>query len=68
MAIKNDVPNELRPYFLIRNELSVHQNQIFRGRRVLVPVSVRKKLSDLAHEGHLGIQTTNEIAMFLLVA
>ena len=55
---KKDIPPLMNPYFQIREELSVHQEQIFRGKKVVVPVSLRPKVIDLAHECHQGIQRT----------
>ncbi|XP_039676230.1 uncharacterized protein K02A2.6-like isoform X2 [Perca fluviatilis] len=48
----------LQPYFKIRHELSVKDNLVFRGSRLVVPVSLRSTLISLAHEGHQGIVRT----------
>ncbi|KAF7646635.1 hypothetical protein LDENG_00184420, partial [Lucifuga dentata] len=45
----------LQPYFKIRHELSVKDDLVFRGARLVVPVSLRCTLIALAHEGHQGI-------------
>ena len=55
---KKDVPEELRPYFGIRHELSIHKEQLLRGRRIIVPTRLRDELIHLAHESHMGIQRT----------
>ena len=55
---KRDIPANLRPYFLIQDELSLHDHQILRGMRIVAPVSMRDELIDLAHESHMGIQKT----------
>ena len=55
---KEKIPPDLMSYFQVREELSLHQNHILRGRKVIVPVSLRPKVIDLAHECHQGIQRT----------
>lgn len=49
-----------RPYFKIRNELSVQDSLVFRRSRLVVPVSLRDTLISLAHEGHQGIVRTKQ--------
>lgn len=51
---------ELRPYFHVRNELSVQNDCVFRGSRLVVPVSLRRILVNLAHEGNQGIVRTKQ--------
>ena len=51
----HDVNNELRPYYMKRGELSLHDNVIMWGLRVVLPLKFRARvLSDL-HNGHPGI-------------
>ena len=58
---KQNLPENLAPFFQVRDELSVHGSLITRGPdRVVVPVSLRPRLVDLAHEGHQGIVRTKQ--------
>ncbi len=50
----------LRPYFQVRDELSVQKNYVFIGSRLLVPDSIRHILVNLAHDGHQGIVHTKQ--------
>ncbi len=54
------VNKALRPYFQVRDELSVQKNYVFRGSRLLVPVSLRHILVNLAHDGYHGIVRTKQ--------
>ncbi|XP_023806938.1 uncharacterized protein K02A2.6-like [Oryzias latipes] len=50
----------LQPYFKIRHELSVQDSLVFRGSRLVVPISLRSTLVALAHEGHQGVVRTKQ--------
>lgn len=54
------VSSVLQPYFKIRHELSMKDSLVFRGSRLVVPVSLRSTLIALAHEGHQGIVRTKQ--------
>ena len=53
---KSDVPECLRSYFDLRDELVVQGNLIFKGSRLLVPACMRKELMAVAHSTHIGIE------------
>ena len=55
---KQHYSDKLRPFFLLRNELSFISGVLFRGERIVVPDSMQGKIFELAHEGHLGIVRT----------
>lgn len=50
----------LRPYFEVRDELAVQKDYVFTGSRLVVPVSLRRVLVTLAHEGHQRIVRTKQ--------
>ncbi|KAL0160057.1 hypothetical protein M9458_043782, partial [Cirrhinus mrigala] len=54
------VDSILRPYFQLRDELSVQQDYVLRGSRLVVPVALQHTLVKLAHEGHQGIVRTKQ--------
>ncbi|KAL1251129.1 hypothetical protein QQF64_018925 [Cirrhinus molitorella] len=54
------VTQNLMPYYRLRDEFSVQGLYIFRGSRLVVPVSLRHTLVTLAHEGHQGIVRTKQ--------
>lgn len=49
------VSGVLAPYYTIRDELSVKDNYVLRGSRLIAPLSLRHTLITLAHESHQGI-------------
>lgn len=53
---KGQVEDEVRPYFDMRDELSVQDNVIFRGQRAVIPTALRKEMKEKIHASHLGIE------------
>ncbi|XDV39047.1 hypothetical protein PO909_008342 [Leuciscus waleckii] len=58
---KKNLPPELASYFHVRDELAAQDSLVFRGSyRLVVPVSLRGALINLAHQGHQGIVRTKQ--------
>ncbi|XP_031334049.1 uncharacterized protein K02A2.6-like [Photinus pyralis] len=57
---KDDVV--LKPYFDKRNELTVEENIIMLGYRIVIPEILRKSILEELHSTHLGINKTKSIA------
>ena len=55
---KNQVPEPAKPYFHIRDELSSQDGLLYRGERIVIPVTLRKKMQDMLHMSHLGTEST----------
>ena len=53
---KDKVNTEIRQYFNIRNELTVHDGIILKGERIVIPKSLRKDMMSLIHSFHLGME------------
>ena len=49
-----------KPYRSVNHELSVYDGMVLRGHRLVVPVSLRKHVLQLAHEGHQGMVRTKQ--------
>ena len=47
-------------YKLLRDEITVIGRLVMRGIRTIVPLSLRERLLELAHEGQLGIVKTKD--------
>ena len=47
---------EVKPYWLLREDISVEDGLIFLGSRVIVPESLRGNILQQIHGGHLGIE------------
>jgi len=53
---KNKLSPDIRPYWNIRSELSMGDNLLLCGCRIVVPKSLQKETIDKIHLGHLGMQ------------
>ncbi|XP_011664712.2 uncharacterized protein K02A2.6-like [Strongylocentrotus purpuratus] len=53
---RHTLPEELTPYFGYRDELAVHDGLIFKGERVIIPISLRKEMKEKIHSSHLGME------------
>ena len=53
--------SNLTPYFQIRTELSVINDIVLRGTRIVVPKVLRERTLKIAHEGHQGIVKTKQL-------
>ena len=47
---------EVWPYFSMQNEMTVQDGLIFKGNRVVVPITQRAVLKEKLHSTHLGIE------------
>ena len=56
-AHKEQVPNNLRPYFCYRDELTVQDGIIIRGDRLVIPYAMRSEMKKKLHAGHTGINS-----------
>lgn len=54
--------NQLRPYWLHRTELSLHEDCVLLGCRVVVPSSLREPVLRALHKAHSGIVQTKALA------
>ena len=62
-AVETDQWNspEVQPYKKLNDELSVYNGLVLRRNRIVIPVSLRSKAVDLAHQGHQGIVKTKQL-------
>lgn len=51
----------IRPYLSVKTELTVVDNLILRGSRIVIPASLQQSTLRLAHEGHQGIVKTKQL-------
>ena len=50
------VPHKVQEYFPFREELSIQDSIVFKGKRIIVPSRLRQHIMDKVHASHLGIQ------------
>ena len=53
---KTDTPVETRPYWSYRDEISCYDGLLFKGDRIIVPLTLRKEILSRIHEAHLGAE------------
>ena len=53
---KHQISDELRPYWAIRGELSLYNNLLLYGNRIVVPPKLRSETLAKIHQGHQGVQ------------
>ena len=54
---KENVPNEAKLYWSFREELSIINEILFKGERLVIPEVMRKK--EKLHQAHMGLEKTN---------
>ena len=54
---KHELPSQVRPYCGIRDELSMQDELIFRGERVVVPAKLHRDMKNTIHSSHLGAES-----------
>lgn len=58
-SVDND---DLKPYFHRRHELSVEQDVLIWGLRVIIPACLQKKMLTELHDGHIGMSRMKSLA------
>lgn len=53
---KNDLCQDLRPYWQYKDELTFHYGIVWRGERVLIPKRLQLTMLKHIHIGHLGLE------------
>ena len=53
---RRDIARPLRPYWGLRDELSVEDGLIMKGDRIIIPASMRKEILEAIHAGHQGAE------------
>lgn len=59
---RKDCDTNVLEYFNHRDELSVSENLIFRGQRLVIPKALRQDILKLLHTGHLGVEKCSRLA------
>ena len=59
---RNMVNMKIRPYWDVRDRLSVYEDIIFKGEQVLIPPKLRSSILSKLHVSHQGIQKTKRLA------
>ena len=52
---------DIRPYFQIRNELSIKKNLLLKNNCIVIPTELQQQVLNIAHASHQGITKTKAI-------
>ena len=50
------VSTSLQPYFTMRDELTVQDDILFKGERILIPKKLRMDILQRIHSSHIGVE------------
>ena len=59
---KNDFPLEIREFMPIFYEITIVENILLRGKKIIIPTSMRKEMLHRIHQGHQGINKCQRLA------
>ena len=59
---RNHLSPELKPYYNLRDQLTVVNNLILKGNKIVIPSTLIKEVKQILHTGHLGIERTKSNA------
>ena len=65
-ANRSQIPNNLRPYWTFREELSEAQGIILKGEKIVIPSVMRKEMLAKIHTSHLGMVKCKQRAKDIL--
>ena len=54
---RNKIPPAAMAYFHSRDELAVQNGLIFKGQRIIIPLSMRPEIKKTIHSSHLGVES-----------
>jgi hypothetical protein len=60
------VPDDLRPYWNVRDEISISDGLLFKLDKIIVPKSLQPAMLKLLHDSHMGIEKTKARARQIL--
>jgi transposase InsO family protein len=63
---QKDVPDDLKPYFNVRDQLATRDGVIYKGEKVVVPKSLQSDYLSCIHMGHTGVESTKRRARDIL--
>ena len=50
------MPPSIRAYYDFRDELIVHDHLVFKGSKLVIPVSMQREMMSIAHSSHIGVE------------
>ena len=63
---KSEVPDLVKPYWDVRDELSTYNGLVYKGLRLVIPIEKRSCMLGLIHKAHQGMSKTKQLARDLI--
>ena len=60
--LRRSIPEDVRPYWNMRDEMSTSDGLLFAGERIVIPESMRQEMLQILHEPHMGMEKTKSRA------
>ena len=60
--LRRSIPEDVRPYWNMRDEMSTSDGLLFAGERIVIPKSMRQEMLQILHEPHMGMEKTKSRA------
>jgi hypothetical protein len=54
---QRDIPQTVKPYYNIRDEIVYNNGLLLKGQRIIIPSSLRSTMKAIIHQGHTGIES-----------
>lgn len=61
-STSKELPQQLRPFFSMKEELTLEDGLLLRGQRLMIPAALQKFYVGQLHQGHPGIEATKRRA------
>ena len=61
------IPDDLRPYWDFKEQISIYDNILFKGEKVIVPQSLKSEMLAAIHQSHLGAKACKKRAREILL-
>ena len=58
LTTKDELHNDLRPYWSYRDDLAVIDGVVMKGRYIIIPAVLKQQVLDQLHLNHMGIKKT----------
>jgi hypothetical protein len=59
---KSEIPQNVRPYYSYRDEISEEKELLMKGNKLIIPKSLQREMLEKVHAAHLGIVKSKALA------
>lgn len=59
---KANVPSSVKPFWSLKNEIFLHKDVLFYGKRLIIPLVLREEFLNLIHQAHQGVVSCKKVA------